>query len=74
MMGRRTDINAIWRATIFSFAFVEIVGAAVFFSVITSGRAPYVITVLGYILFLLLTWLFYLLLKYIKSMIERNNP
>lgn len=70
-MSKRAAINAIWRLTIISFIFVQIVGVIVLVSVLLSEEQVQRYRVAGaYLLFLLFSGFVYLAAKRIRRMVK----
>ena len=68
-MSRKAAINAIWRLTLISFVFVQIVGVIVVGSVLFSeGQAHRYQVVAAYLLFLLFSGFVYLGAQRIRRM------
>jgi len=70
-MIRKTAINAIWRLTLASFAFVQIIGAIVLVSVIIEGGAPGHQIAGAYLIFLVFSAFVFLAAQRIRRMVRK---
>lgn len=70
-MSKNATINAIWRLTLITFVFVQIVGVIVIVSVLLSEEQVHRYQVVGaYLLFLLFSGFVYLAARRIKRMVK----
>lgn len=69
-MSRKTTIDVIWRLTIISFIFVQLIGIIVIVSVVQENQASLYQVIGAYIVFLLFSGFIFLAAQRIRKMVK----